>query len=165
MKKWLGMISSAVMGVLAFVFLAISNFFTKMSYASGSQSETVSGYELIKESTENAPKGFGLYKAFTIIMIIVAVLLLAWAVVMLLNNLNVLKLKFNLNLVNTILLAVFAVVVLVAFIALIVMGVDTSTSALGMKITAGPAVGAYLNLVLALAACAGGVVALVKKKV
>ncbi len=166
MKKWLGMASSAAMGIFAFIFMAFSAFFMKISYAGQTQMlEKISGYKLLKQSIQETNiDGFGLYKVFSIIMLILAVLLIAWAVVMLLQNLNVLRLKFDLELVNMILLAAFAFVVIVAFIALIVMGASSSSEMAGAKLVAGPAAGAYLNLVLALAACAGGVVAFVKQK-
>lgn len=169
MKKWLGMVSSALAGILTFVFMALATIYFKASMTvagnTTSNTETETAYNLIKESvSESSPKGFGLYKVMTIVMIVVAVLLMLWAIVMLLQNLNVLKLKFNLNLVNAIILAVFAVVAIIALIALFVMGGDLSGEALGASLKVGPAVGAWLNTVVAVLACAGGVTAMVMKK-
>lgn len=169
MKKWLGMVSTAVAGILTFVFLALAALSVKVSMTlagtTTSETETKTAYELIKESAEDVnAKGFGLYKAMTIIMIVVAVILVVWAIVMLLQNLNVLKLKFNLNLVNTIILVVFAVVAIIALIALFVMGGDMSGDAVGVSVKAAPAIGAWLNTVVAVLACAGGVTAMVMSK-
>lgn len=168
MKKWLGMVSSAVAGILTFVFLALAALSVKvsMTLAGTTTSETeTTAYEFIKESAEDVnTKGFGLYKAMTIIMIVVAVILVVWAIVMLLQNLNVLKLKFNLNLVNTIILAVFAVVAIIALIALFVMGGDMSGDVVSVSVKAAPAIGAWLNTVVAVLACAGGVTAMVMSK-
>ena len=152
MKKWLGMASSAVAGVLGLVFLALSAFSMKF----GGLSETINGYDLIKESADI--KGYTLYKIATIALIVVAALLIVWAIVLLLNNLNVLKVKFNLNIINVVALAVFAVLAIVSLIALFVMGGDVPS-----PVTGSPAVGAWLNLVVAVLACVGGILPLVLK--
>ncbi len=162
MKKWLGMISSAAAGVLGFVFLALASFYQKITMVGVSSSDTFNAYDLIKESADNI-KGFGLYKAFTIILIVVAALLIAWALVLLLKNLKVLKIKFNVNIVNIALLTLFAVSAIVSIIALFVMGGDFAVNVGGSGVKAGPAIGAWLNLAVGVLALVCGIIPAVSK--
>ena len=153
MKKWLGTICSAAVAVLAFVFLSIPQWVIKTTEGIEYR-QTVNAWDMIKEETGEIA-GYGFYKFAVIALIVVACLLAVWAVVLLLKNLNVLKLKFNLALVNNILLAVFAVLAICAVIALFVMGGDIiPDNAKG--VFAGPSWGAWLNAAVGVVAAAGG---------
>jgi hypothetical protein len=120
MKKWLGTICSFAVAALSFVFLSIAQFVMKMSSKLVNERTTSNAWDLINETSENSPAGFGFYKFATITLIVIACLLAVWAIVLLLKNLGVLKLKFNLALVNNILLALFAIFAICALIALFV---------------------------------------------
>ena len=149
MKKYIGAISSALMGILTFVFLGLAWMSTKISAAGISTDPTsTSAYDLIKESSE--VDGFTLYKVFTIIAIVVACLLIVSAVIMILRNLNVLKFKFSMNLINNILLILFLVCVVVAIIGLIMMCGEWSGSAFGVEQSTTPGIGAWLTVAFAI---------------
>lgn len=146
MRKYIGAVSSALMGILTFVFLGLNWMSTQL----GSLDPTsTSAYDLIKESIE--VDGFTLYKVFTIIAIVVACLLIISAIIMILRNLKILKFKFNMNLINNILLILFLVCVVVAIIGLIIMcgemSVDAGVGNISVEVTnCYPGVGAWLTL-------------------
>ena len=149
MKKYIGAISSALMGILTFVFLGLTWMSTKISAAGVSTDTTsTSAYDLIKESSE--VDGFTLYKVFTIIAIVVACLLIVSAIIMILRNLNILKFKFSMNLINNILLILFLVCVVVAIIGLIMMCGELSGSAFGVEQSTTPGIGAWLTVAFAI---------------
>lgn len=149
MKKYIGAISSALMGILTFIFLGLAWMSTKIS-AAGISTDTAStsAYDLIKESSE--VDGFTLYKVFTIIAIVVACLLIVSAIIMILRNLNILKFKFSMNLINNILLILFLVCVVVAIIGLIMMCGELSGSAFGVEQSTTPGIGAWLTVAFAI---------------
>ena len=143
MKKYIGAISSALMGILTFVFLSLPTMSTEYSaFGLTSDPQNLSGWDLLKKSWE--VDGFTLYKVFTIIAIVVACLLIISAVIMILRNLKVLKFKFSMNLINNILLILFLVCAIVAFVGLVQM--CGSAGAFGVEVSTTPAVGAYLLL-------------------
>ena len=143
MRKYIGAISSALMGILTFVFLSLPTMSTEYSaFGLTSDPQNLSGWDLLKKSWE--VDGFTLYKVFTIIAIVVACLLIISAVIMILRNLKVLKFKFSMNLINNILLILFLVCAIVAFVGLVQM--CGSAGALGVEVSTTPAVGAYLLL-------------------
>ena len=149
MKKYIGAISSALMGILTFVFLGLAWMSTKISAAGiSTDPASTSAYDLIKESNE--VDGFTLYKVFTIIAIVVACLLIVSAIIMILRNLNILKFKFSMNLINNILLILFLVCVVVALIGLIMMCGEWSGSAFGVEQSTTPGIGAWLTLAFAI---------------
>lgn len=157
MKKWLGTICSVAVAALSFVFLSIAQLVMKMSSKLVNERTTSNAWDLLDQTNKNAPAGFGFYKFATITLIVIACLLAVWAIVLLLKNLGVLKLKFNLALVNNILLALFAIFAVCALIALFVMGGDLANSfgnAEGLFI--GPSWGAWLNAVVGVAAAVCG---------
>ena len=158
MKKWLGTICSAAVAVLAFVFLSIPQFVMKADALDMRQ--TYSLWDTLTEENTvlfEELSGYGFYKFAAIALIVVACLLAVWAVVLLLQNLNVLKLKFNLALVNNILLAVAAVLAICALIALFVMGGDALEGVPAeFEAFAGPSWGAWLNAAVGVVAAACG---------
>lgn len=149
MRKYIGAVCSALMGILTFVFLGLNWMSTRTS-AVGVTSDPVSinAYDLINESME--VDGFTLYKVFTIIAIVVACLLIVSAVIMILRNLNILKFKFSMNLINNILLILFLVCVVVGLIGLIMMCGEMSGTFLGLEQSTTPAIGAWLTLAFAI---------------
>lgn len=154
MRKYIGAVSSALMGILTFVFLGLAWMSTKISAAGVSTDPaSTSAYDLIKESSE--VDGFTLYKVFTIIAIVVACLLIVSAVIMILRNLKILKFKFNMNLINNILLILFLVCVVVAIIGLIIMcgemSVDAGVGNISVEVTnCYPGIGAWLTVAFAI---------------
>jgi hypothetical protein len=157
MKKWLGTICSFAVAALSFVFLSIAQFVMKYSSKLVNEREASNAWELLDNTSKNPPAGFGFYKFATITLIVIACLLAVWAIVLLLKNLGVLKLKFNLALVNNILLALFAIFAICALIALFVMGGDMLADApANIEAYAGPSWGAFLNVGFAAVAAACG---------
>lgn len=157
MKKWLGTICSFATAALIFVFLSIPQFVMKITEGIEIR-ETYNAWDIFGgEYAESFAEiaGCGFYKFAAIALIIVACLLAAWAIVLLLQNLGVLKLKFNLALVNNILLAVAFVLAVCALIALFVMGGDVLPDGIEGAF-AGPSWGAFLNVGFAAVAAACG---------
>jgi len=163
MKKWLGVIFSGALGILTFVFLSVSNFVSKATFGSETERNTVNAWDLLKDGTEGMDvKGYTLFKIFAIALIVVAIILVLYAVVLALKNLNVLKINFNLNLINNILLSVFAFCAIMAIVALFIMGNDMQSilgplaEAAGVSYKVYPGFGAWANTVLGIAGCACG---------
>lgn len=154
MKKWLGMIGSAVAGVLGIVFLFLAGLTGKTDLTSYSES----GFDILKLNSDGLTS-VTFYKIFTIILIVVAALLIVWSILLLLNNLNVLKFKFNCNIVTVIGLAIFAVCAIVGVISMFAVGNETGAAEHFSYY--GPGIGAWLNLVVGVLACACGVTSLV----
>ena len=153
MKKYLGAICSAVAGIVTFIFLALNWLTAKVSsgYSSVSDKEGVSGWDLLKESSE--VEGYTLYKLSAIVMIVLASILIISAVVLILQNLNVLKFKFNFNLINNIILTVFALFVILAVVGALIMAGDMSESAMGVSIKCSVAIGGWLMAIVGIASC------------
>lgn len=152
MKKYVGAICSAVAGIFTFILLSLNWMTAKYEYASMTEKESVTGWDLMKDA--NDVKGFTLYKLAAIIMIIIAAVLIIAAVVLILQNLNILKFKFNLNTINNIILTVFVGFVVLAMIGVFVMAKDMSHSVLGMEMKCSAAIGAWFMAIVAVVTCA-----------
>ncbi len=152
MKKYIGVICSGLMAVLTFIFLSINWMNTKVTAGSLTTTEDGSNaWNLLKESSD--VNGYTLWKVFTIIAIVLAVLLIISAVIMVLINTKVLKAKFSMNLINNILLTVFLVCVVVAIIGLVIMCNKLTGTIVGIETSTYPAVGAWLTLGFAVVTC------------
>ena len=167
MKKYLGAIISGLVGILTFVFLSIANFAQKATIGGETQKETLTAWDLFNEEKtvmfEMLDISTGFAKFCVIALAVVAGLLIVCAVVMLLKN--VLKLKLNLNMINNIVLAAYALVAVLAVIAFFVMGADmkelagefiTMIEAAGGSVYFGPAAGAWVNASVGVVGCAAG---------
>lgn len=169
MKKYLGAIVSGLVGVLTFVFLSIPNFVAKVAYGSENMRETLTAWELFNseeaELFEQAGINLGFAKFCVIALAIVAGLLIVCSVVMLLKN--VLKLKLNLNMINNIVLAAYALLAVLAVIAFFVLGNDmialfggeeavNAIKEMGGSVYFGPAAGAWINASVGVVGCAAG---------
>ena len=166
MKKYLGAIISGLVGILTFVFLSIPNFVIKMSYEGETMRETMTAWELFNEENTEGFELMGINAGFAkfcvIALAIVAGLLIVCSVVMLLKN--VLKLKLNLNMINNIVLAAYALVAVLAVIAFFALGNDIiavadgkeAIEAMGASIYMGPSVGAWVNASVGVVGCAAG---------
>lgn len=150
MKKFIGAICSAAAGILTFILLALNWMTAKISMGVNEKS-SVSGWDLLKDNSD--VKGFTLYKLSAIIMIILASVLIISAVVLILQNLKVLKFKFNFNLINNIILTVFALFVILAVIGALIMAGEMSESALGVSINCSVAIGGWLMAIVGIASC------------
>ena len=169
MKKYLGAIVSGLVGVLTFVFLSIPNFVMKVAYESENMRETMTAWELFNEENSQGFELTGINPGFAkfcvIALAIVAGILIVCSVVMLLKN--VLKLKLNLNMINNIVLAAYALVAVLAVIAFFVLGNDITVlfggeeainaiKELGGSVYFGPAAGAWINASVGVVGCAAG---------
>lgn len=150
MKKYLGAIISGLLGVLAFVFLSLPN----LAATALGETDTINAWDLLKDETSADIAGYGLYKFATIALIVVAVILIICAVVMLLKN--VLKIKFNLNIINNIVLAVFALLAIMAIIALFIIAGDMQELMALINGSVAVGIGAWFNAVLAVVGCVCG---------
>lgn len=152
MKKYIGAFASALAGILTFVFLSLDGLVSKTTAGSLSTSNGISGWDIL--STEgSSPEGIVLYKIAVIAMIVLASLLIISAVVIILKNAKVFKSKAKFNVINNILLALFALSTILAFVGACVMGGNISVGSV-VKGMAG--IGSWLNMVAGVVACAMG---------
>ena len=152
MKKYIGAFASGLAGILTFVFLSLDGLFAKASAGGLSTSTSPSGWDILKDDGSNID-GYTLYKIAVIAMIVIACLLILSAVVIILKNAKVFKSKAKFNVINNVLLALFALAAIIAFVGACVMGGDMSVGET-FKVTAG--VGSWLNMVVGVVACAMG---------
>ena len=152
MKKYIGAFASGLAGILTFVFLSLDGLFAKASAGGLSTSSGTSGWDILKDDGSNID-GYTLYKIAVIAMIVIACLLILSAVVIILKNAKVFKSKAKFNVINNVLLALFALAAIIAFVGACVMGGDMSVGET-IKVTAG--VGSWLNMVVGVVACAMG---------
>ena len=152
MKKYVGAIASGLAGILTFVFLSIDGLITKITSGGMSVSESVNAWDIIKEEGMEI-SGFTLYKVAVILMIIVASLLIISAILMILKNAKVFKSKVKFDLINNILLSVFAIITILAFIGACIMGGDMT---IGDTMITCAGVGSWLNMIVGILACVSG---------
>jgi len=158
MKKFLGAICSAAVGALTFLFLSLDSMVSKTTAGSLENKSALNAWDLIGESSEYAAEiqGYTLYKISTIALIIVASLLILSAIILLLQNLKVFKSKVNFAGINNVLLTIFAVLALVAVIAVFVMAKDLVPEAASNNLSVYAGLGAWLNLAVGAVACVAG---------
>lgn len=163
MKKYVSAITSAIVGILTFILLSLNWMTATISneFFSTNDRAGVSGWELLDETSA---KGASLYKLSVIIMIILSVLLVALGVIMILQNLNIIKTKFNFNKINNVLVIVFVVFVILAFISAIVMASDSGVSAMGTNVKFSLAIGGYIMIAVSVIACVVSLIASKKFK-
>lgn len=152
MKKYIGAFASGLAGILTFVFLSLDGLFAKASAGGLSTSSGTSGWDILKDDGSNID-GYTLYKIAVIAMIVIACLLILSAVVIILKNAKVFKSKAKFNVINNVLLALFALATILAFVGACVMGGEMSVGET-IKVTAG--LGSWLNMVVGVVACAMG---------
>lgn len=155
MKKWFGMVCSAVAGIFGFIGLTLDCWCQKSTVGSASTTEGISGWDIIKDGKDI--DGVSLYKIFAILLLVVSVLLIVSAVVLLLRNLGVLKLNFNMDLINNILLSVFVVCIIVMLLALGIMSHDCNGEfevlLVKTKLSCYAGIGSWLTLAIGAVAC------------
>ena len=132
LKKWIGCIVSFVAGVCGLALSACSGMIAKVkfpdalaTYGLESSTETTKAFKVLTDSnlyTQAKEMGLGkefmAMKVFAIITLIVSVLLIAYAIVMLLKNLNVIKLESKLfGIVGICLMAALLVSTIGLFVA------------------------------------------------
>ena len=157
MRKYIGAICSFVTGIATFIFLSIAHFV----FSSGMFHESLNAWDMLKEADEfTGIDGYGLYKTATIFLIILAVLAILSGIVMLLQNLGVLKFKFNWNIIHVAILGLYVLFALLALIGMltIVGKVNAGTSYYHVG------VGVYLGLVLGALALGYAIYELVLQK-
>lgn len=119
MKKWIGAICSAVASVLTFIFLAIPAFVVKEEAFGLTAKTKYSGYKLLtnKDVGDWDYTAVTWYRIFAWVLIILAVVLLVLAVLQILSNLGVVKMPEVVGKVNAYTLIAFAVVAVLALVA------------------------------------------------
>lgn len=150
MKKFLGAIVSAVVGLVGIIMLSLDWCTMKM----GSFKQSYTGWELIEDELKVFKEfdGYMLYKIFAIILFVVAIILLVSALLMLLKSLGILKIEANLSFFNNILLAVFVVAAILAIVGLFIMSKDDMLK--GIKCAA--AIGAWATIAVGVVGCGLG---------
>lgn len=149
MKKFIGAICSIASAGLLFLFLSLSNLVSTTIATNVTTSMT--GWDILQLNTET--NGLLLYKIFAIVAIVLAVLLIISALLLLLQNFGLLKVKINFNLINNALLFVFMASAVVMLVAGILMAGAMSANLggyVGNNTVVG--LGIYLNLGVSIAA-------------
>lgn len=119
MKKLINGITSIACGVLMFILGVCPAFSVVTGSGNFAESSTLSFYDGI-DKTNTA------FQIFAIIMMIVAALLIIAGVVEVLKQLNILKIKFNISLINVIILIVLVVSMIGLTISALVYAGDTT---------------------------------------
>lgn len=125
MKKLLSAIASIATAVLTFVFLSLPC--SVVSTKIANQSTSTSGWDLLKNADnfknlitgEYTVDGYGTFRVFSIILMVVAGILLISGLITLLQQFGIVKTKINFCLINSVILAVYTVIAVVVMIALI----------------------------------------------
>lgn len=150
MKKLFSAIASIATAVLTFVFLSIPC----LTYNTALTENSYTGWQMLGD--EGVAKiiaeidGFTVFKIFAIIAMVVACLLVITGLITLLQQFGIVKSKMNFCLINSILLALFTIVALVAMIGAITIGSNLSNETL--KIASGVGVGLILMFVVGIIA-------------
>lgn len=150
MKKLFSAIASIATAVLTFVFLSIPC----LTYNTALTENGYTGWQMLgDEGVTNIIAeidGYTLFKIFAIIAMVVACLLVITGLITLLQQFGIVKSKMNFCLINSILLALFTIVALVAMIGAITIGSKLSNETL--KIASGVGVGLILMFVIGIIA-------------
>ena len=144
MKKYMGAICSIIVGIATFVFLSIPCRVYTLTIGSSSSSDTSNAWSILSEDLST--DGYSLFKIFTIIMIVFAVICLLVGILLWLQNAKALKVKANLGLANAVCLILYSICALIAFIGMIVMCKKLSASGLGGSSTYSTGIGMWLNI-------------------
>ncbi|MBQ8615645.1 MAG: hypothetical protein IJ415_03675 [Clostridia bacterium] len=156
MKKFLGAICSGATAVLMFIFLSIPCFVEKTTMTLGgletSEKASVTGWELLKDLSSDV-NGAVLYKIFAIAMIVIASLLILTAIILILQQVKVLKSKFGFDFVNKLLLTAFVLCAIMVTIAIFIIAGDASGEVLNVTVKCYAGVGIWLNLAVGIVAC------------
>lgn len=118
MKKFLSAGLAIATAVLTFVFFSIPCLTTKI----GDRVVTDrTGWQMLSDFTADF-NGFTLYQIFAIVTMIVAGLIVIVSLIMILQQLNVIKSKANFGFINSMLLVIYTITALVTMIGGIVLG-------------------------------------------
>lgn len=109
--KYIGAISSIIIGALTFICLSITNLGGNLLI-----DFTSTGWDLIKSSSDAT--GVVLFKIFAIVCLILAIIMIFYGILLLLIDLKVIKIKSKLNLyvLNNLLITIFVISALIMFI-------------------------------------------------
>ncbi len=148
--KFIGAISSLAAGVCTFVFFCLTCFTSTL----GNASTTYTGWSLFSQDWGSVG-GYTMFTIFAIVAMVFAALLIVMGFLLLFRDLNAIKLKFKLNLINNVVLAILLVCSILVFVAILILaGKMTEASLLGTKYAAG--VGIWLLLIVSALACVFG---------
>lgn len=132
MKKYLGALSAGLTSILMFVFLSIPCL--TLNVANNTTTNNYSGWQILSGVNESSSTifssldSYGLLKTFTIILLVIGCLLAVLAIIMLLQNTKIIKVKFNFNFINVLLQILFCVSVIVIMIAMSNLNSDLGTA-------------------------------------
>jgi len=144
MKKYMVALCSIIVGIATFVFLSIPCRVYTAKIGSVSSTDTANAWSILSEDL--ATDGYSLFKIFTIIMMVFAVICLLVGILLWLQNAKALKIKANLGLVNAVCLILYSICALIAFIGMIVLCKNLSVSGMGSSSTYSTGIGMWLAL-------------------
>lgn len=163
MKKFIGAICSGFAGVLTLVMMCFTWYTSNSPILFGGHGELkFTGWQILADEggylAKTYESGYTLFKVFAIIAIVVAALLILMSIVLVLKNLKILKVKFNFNIINNVLLTVLAVLAIVLPIILCVMAngyIDTFAK-YNIVATAGTTAAVWIQLAVSVLLCGCG---------
>ncbi len=148
--KYISGACSLGVGVLFFIFFSISNISSKLAVPNAASTAN-SGWNILKVDSSNF--GFILFKIFSIIAIIAVCLLIILGIILLLRDMEIVKLKDSIPLdkINTIILMILTGSILVSFIGAFIFAANLhqNNSAVDYIVSWGM----WLNMICSLAAC------------
>ena len=170
LKKWLNSITLFICGFLGLILSLCSGMKTTYSidatalgapYAdaiSKSHSETTKAYKVLtdgnlKTTAESLGVGseFGIMKAFGVIGVIVSILLIIWAIVSVLQNLNIININGKIFNIITIIMPIAFLVATAGLLSTSLIYAKAQQDALlkmvGGQLTANPAISNYISLI------------------
>lgn len=168
MKRFLGALSGSVAGILTFVFLSIPFMSLNNENETITEATSMNAWDVLNNELLSNMEGYGLLKAFIIISIVLACLIILLSVLSLLKETKIIKTNANFDFFNFLLLILLTVSAVVVIIGISNLGKITGgvfTDEVYRPCKAG--VGSILNIVvsaLATLVCAIPVFSPSKKK-
>ena len=167
MKRFLGALSGSVAGILTFVFLSIPFMSLNNENETITEATSMNAWDFFNNELLSNMEGYGFLKAFIIISIVLACLIILLSVLSLLKETKIVKTNANFDFFNFLLLILLTVSAIVVIIGISNLGKTTGvfTDEVYRPYKAG--VGSILNIVvsaLATLVCAIPVFSPSKKK-
>ena len=167
MKRFLGALSGSVAGILTFVFLSIPFMTANSESTNLTEATSMNGWDILNSEFLSNLEGYGLLKAFIIISIVLACLVILLSVLSLLKETKIIKSNANFDFFNFLLLILLVVSAVVVIIGISNLGSTTGIISGEVYRPYKAAVGAICNIVvsaLAIIVCAFGAFGSNKKK-
>lgn len=125
MKRFLGALSGSVAGILTFVFLSIPFMSLNNENETITEATSMNAWDFLNSELLSNMEGYGLLKAFIIISIVLACLIILLSVLSLLKETKIIKTNANFDFFNFLLLILLTVSAVVVIIGISNLGSTT----------------------------------------